>query len=140
MKKFILTIIAALVVAVSAKAQTPTYAPATVSVPSTLTGATNLATPLLIDIRKQQNVALFATLTTPSVQTNSYLFAPSVDGSNYDTNKTFTFAVFSTAGGKYMTNYTANGAGYLVLYRIAPTDTTIANTNGLKYGVKISAP
>ena len=140
MKK-LLAIIAIAALAIGAQAQQRKYGAESVSVPTTLTGATNLASPRLLDVTGQKDVTIQATLGAASIQTNTYTFCVSVDGSNIDTNSAKSFLVVSTGASRVSTtNFTVNGAGYLVLTRIAPTDTTIATTNTLKYGVKLGAP
>lgn len=142
MKKIFLSLIAIAALTVPAKAQTPTYAPATVGVPSPISAATNLATVLLIDARKQQNVAVATTVSSSAVQTNIWKLHPTVDGLTYDTNTVVSIVgvTHSTGASRTsITNLTANGI--MGWYVVASTPYAAqATTNAFKYGVKISAP
>jgi len=143
-----------------AKAQVPTYSPATITMPATIAAATttNLATPLFIDAGKQDKVK-FVMANSWSVAGEStgntnllYTLAPTVDGTIYSTNETVTLASYNrsaTAGQLNVssTNLNANGAKGWFIIRIVNNGATGVCTNGtgssnqaFSYGIKISAP
>jgi len=125
-----------------ARAQVPTYAPNTAFSGYMFdVGTTNLATPIVIDVRKQGNVRFMALIKGPTTATNVYFFGPSVDGVTYSTNAPDTLIwsadTVSTLQTARTTNSATGGTGYLVLFQV---NCTQKNTNSLSYGTKISAP
>jgi len=139
--KSIVSLIALAAIALTASAQN--YAPVQLSgIPSSQTAATNLATPVVLDVRRQQNVALAITQSSVSDgQTNTLTFCRSVDGSAYDTNNTINVTVLSPGGGSRttVTNLNPQGAGYLVLTKLTPTGSG-GLTQTVKYAIKPNAP
>lgn len=127
--------------AISAKAQQ--YQVESLAVPSVLAaGTTNLASPPVMDVRKQKTVGVAFTIAPISAGgTNVYTFHKSIDGTYYDTNTTLSVTLADTAGvaKTVVTNLSCEGIGYLKLYSIVTTGTTITNTAS-KYAVKINAP
>ena len=147
MKKII--IMAALIaLAFSVTAAEPVYQSQNISgTPTTLAAATNLATPVVIDCRRQRNVAIAMTIAASTAgQTNTLTFCRSLTGSataNFDTNSVFTVTVLANpAGGARttVTNLAVEGVGYLVLTRIAPTGTDTITNSFFAYGVKSQSP
>jgi hypothetical protein len=140
MKK-IAIIIALGLVSFAASAQL--YQSESLAVPSVLAGGTtNLATAPSLDVRKQSNVALAFTIAPITAGgTNVYTFHKSLDGTYYDATSTIAFTVAGTDGTvkTAVTNISCAGIGYLKLYSIVTTGTTITNT-AVKYAVKINAP
>jgi len=146
MKNFFLLVIAAVALAgLNASAQVaPIYYQNTTAQNNTTTfiNTTNLATPILMDVRKQNNVVLFASLRGTTTPTNSYTFGWSEDGSTIVTNAADVpskWIVDAPSGitGNRTTNLATLGHGYLVVVAI---DASMQNTNSLKYNTKIQAP
>lgn len=138
MKKLILAIAVA-IVGISAYAQ-PSYQSVTVNVPSVISAVTNLATPIVIDVRKQQNVMFEFSVGNASTQTNIYTLCRSVSGTSYDTNNTFSLVGTTTGTPRVTTtNLNVQGCGFLILTAVTPYATT-ATTNILRYGSKPAAP
>ena len=149
-----------LTAAIAASAQVPANAFQSVSLTNSFVNGTTtyslggtgvLAAPY-IDCGKQRNVAFTSTIaggTTGGV-TNIYYFAPTVDGSHFDTNALDMLAVTNgSAGGGTNTvvkNLNADGLKGFAINSIVTaagggTNATAAITNiSQGYGVKISAP
>ncbi len=130
------------IVALTQNVNAQTYAPQSMTVPSVLPlMTTNLASPPILDVRKQSNVAVACTINpTTAGSTNTYVFHKSVDGTYYDDITTISVVVASTGTTQktVVTNLSCAGIGYLKLYSIqagGPVTNTAA-----KYGIKISAP
>lgn len=128
---FLLTICA---FAFSAKAQVPTYAAQTLTIPTVAAGQTSNSVAAVIDCRKQQNVAISWLTTGTNV---SFNMSKSIDGSVWLTNA-YTVVGMSNAF-PTITNINVGGVGFLRVDSVTSTGTTIA-TNTVSYGVKISAP
>lgn len=143
--------------ATSLKAQpTPSYQYQSIPVPLTIAAATttNLATPLLLDVGKFQNVAIMmgTTWSTAGESTGNtnliYTLAPTVDGINMDTNRTITIAAYNnTAAGNVSysrTNLSANGLKGWYITKIVNNSAagvaTNAASSGMVYGIKLGAP
>lgn len=141
MKKLLLSLVAALS-CVSAFAQT--YAPQSLSgIPTSPAASTNLATPVVIDVRRQQNVAFSVTQSSVADgQTNTYVFCRSVDGVLLDTNNVINVTVLSPGGGARTTvsNLNVQGVGYLVLRSITVFGSGGVTNTGVKYGIKTESP
>lgn len=149
MKKFILLIAAVCAVSLTAQAQSfPKYGQQTISVPTSLVaGTTNypLASAPYIDTSSQNTVAFSSTIwgTATIGATNLYYFAPTIDGTYYDTNSTHLILATNTVSAASTTNtsvqfWNSNGAKGYKLITIITTGTA---TNGVhQYGVKIQAP
>lgn len=145
MKK-ILSLIAVLgLTAISSQAQINSYQ--SLSLPATLAaGTTNYPAGSYQTIAniKQQQVGFTSTCGASSVgATNIFVFQPSVDGLNYDTNSVNSFyatnavtaAGTNTWSGKFLVG------GYYQSLRLSSIVTTGTITNyGAAYGIKISAP
>lgn len=133
----------------TATAQAPTYAPQALSgIPATLatTADTNFASMPIIDVRKQQKVAVTFSFTQTSASTSNVLygFKKSVDGVNID-NTSPNWLITIPSQGATRVNYTTNldvgGIGFLHLACISNTTALTTWTNrGITYGIKISAP
>lgn len=141
MKKLI-TLLALAVFAGVASAQT--YAPQSLgNMPATLatTVETNLATPPVIDVRKQSNVGITFSFNQSSASTSNvvYVLHRSIDGSRYDTNREITVTIPSTgtATNNYTTNISCAGIGYIRLWAIRNTTAITTMTNfGVTYAIK----
>lgn len=140
MKSLIALTLSLLTVAAS---QAQTYSPVTLQgIPSAVLATTNLATPVVLDVRRQQNVGISVTVSSVAAgQTNTYVFCRSVDGSTYDTNNPINVIALSPGGGARttVTNLNPQGVGYLVLTSITPFGTG-GLTNTVKYGIKTQSP
>ena len=136
------TLIALLALSLPVFAQSPTYQAQSMSIPAVLPlMTTNLASPPVLDVRKQSNVAVAITINPTSAgSTNTYVFHRSVDGTYYDSTTTISVVLASTDATQksVVTNLSCSGIGYLKLYSIqagGPVTNTAA-----KYAIKISAP
>lgn len=129
--------------AITASALAQSYAPVTITaIPTAVLAATNLATPVVLDVRRQQNVAFQVTLSSLAAgQTNTYVLCRSVDGSTYDTNNVINVTALSPGGGARttVTNLNPQGAGYLILTSITPFGSG-GTTNTVKYAIKTQSP
>jgi hypothetical protein len=120
------------------------YAAQTLSgFPATLAAATatNLASAPVMDVRKQDKVAVQVKFTLSAAATTNtiYTFARSLDGSNYDTANTFVWAVPQNGTTTVIasTNIDMAGYGYLKLVTIDNRDDNGVLTNSLiKYAIK----
>lgn len=141
MKKILFSILLAFA-AVSAIAQVPTYAPQTITMPATVAAnsRTNFTSMFLLDTSKQKDLGIGIYI---SGSTNAiYYLAPTVDGSNYDTNnlKTITIGTGASLTTNYfVTNYTVGGIKGYGLYGISNSAAAVLTNSGT-YGIKISAP
>jgi hypothetical protein len=130
------------IVALTQNVNAQTYAAQSMTVPSVLAiGTTNLASPPVLDVRKQSNVAVAFTINPTSAGgTNTYVFHRSLDGTYYDDITTISVVVASTSATQksVVTNLSCAGIGYLKLYSIQAGG-AVTNT-AAKYGIKISAP
>lgn len=121
-----------------ASAQTPRYAPQSLTVPTVSGGGTSNSIAQVIDCRKQQNVTLSWTTGCTNVTVR---LSNSVDGVNYQTNYlvwAFTNALPTTTY-CVTTNIPTSGFGYLQLDSVA-TVGGIAATNTVSYAIKSNAP
>ncbi len=133
-----------LVLASLAVANAQTYAPQVLgNMPATLatTVETNLATTPVIDVRKQNNVAITFSFNQTSASTSNvvYVLHRSIDGSRYDTNREITVTIPSTgaATNNYTTNISCSGIGYIRLAAIRNTTSITTMTNfGVTYAIK----
>jgi hypothetical protein len=114
------------------------------SMPATLatTVVTNLASPPVIDCRKQSTVAVCVMFNQDSASTSNvtWTFHGSVDGTYYDAQRAFVITAPSTGATRvnYLTNLAVGGIGYLKLYAISNATALTTMTNfGVKYGIKI---
>ena len=111
-----------------------TFSAETLTIPTVAAGATSNSVAAVIDVRKQDNVALQwnCTSTTFAAGTNlSFNISTSVDGITYHTNR---HAVTMTSN-ILVTNIATPGIGYLRIDSI--TSTGVIATNTVKYGIKI---
>ena len=123
------------------------YAAQTLSgFPATLAAATatNLASAPVMDVRKQNKVAVQVKFTLSAAATTNtiYTFARSVDGSNFDTSGTVTWQVpqNGTTAVICSTNIDMEGYGYLKLLSIDNRDDNGVLTNSfIKYAIKRGA-
>jgi hypothetical protein len=144
MKK-LLSIVAFSVLTVSAFGQyAPVYQATPITgVPTSPAASTNLATPVVLDVRRQQNVAFQVTQSSVDAgQTNTYVFCRSLDGTLLDTNNVINVTVLSPGGGARttVTNLSVAGTGYLVLRSITVFGTGgVTNTNP-KWAIKTLSP
>ncbi len=142
-----IVLLAGFLSALSAHAQYPTFAAQSLSVPTSMTKdvTTNLASPPIIDVRRQQYVALSSTMTSMNAagSTNIYTLWPSVDGVNFDTNAAnstfFTNAMLAAGPVTVVKTINPGGYGY---YKVTASQCLTGNyTNAsLSYGLKISSP
>ena len=161
MKKLLLILAAVGLLAMSASAQTPRYGYQPITLPGINTGVptgnasgtTNVlmgtnytvATAPVIGQLTQRYIAVSETHYTlgSAGSTNTYLFAPSVDGVNYDTNAAndITFVAKNTIGQGPVTtttNWDTQGIGYYKLISIS-TNAPATNTS-LSWGFKQLSP
>lgn len=138
--KIILSIIAAVgLMAVSVQAQSPTYAPQVALSSYIVSGSTQSnAISALIDVRKQQNVAIQWVSVGNATNTNTLSFSASVDGLTWDTNR-YNVSVRDKATSVMLTNITVAGIGYLRIENLTNLVSS-PTTNTVTYGVKISSP
>lgn len=140
MKKIAILIgVAALLATVSAQADENSYGSIIKTTSVTYaTGTTNLASPIVIDVRKQTDVSLSMTLRGATTATNICSFGWSVDGTTWSTNNLerviWAPDSISAISSTRTTNIACGGYGYLVLYNVTAT---LINTNTLKVGTKI---
>jgi hypothetical protein len=147
----------ALGAATALKAQpVPSYSTQSIPVPLVIPAATttNLVTPLLIDTKKLQNVALMmgTTWSTAGEATGNtnliYTLAPTVDGVNMDTNRTITITAYNnTVAGTVSytrTNLQANGLSGWYIIKVVNNSAAGVATNqpssGMVQSIKIGAP
>ena len=149
MKKFLIALVLVGVLTATVQAQTfPKYGQQTISVPTSLVaGTTNypLASAPYIDTSSQDKVAFSSTIwgTATIGATNLYYFAPTLDGTYYDTNSTHLILATNTVSAAATTNtciqtWNANGVKGYKLITIVTTGTVTNGTH--QYGVKIQAP
>lgn len=140
MKKIIASIVPFLA-ALSTYAAEPVYGDQSLSLPAVVPAGvtTNLASPPVMDVRKQNNVAVQITISGAGAVTNSYALVGSVDGTTYETATRWTLSVVSTDGTAttVSTNLTALGLGYIKIKSI--TTLGAVTNNAAKYSVKINA-
>ena len=133
---------------ITAKAQLSTpFSTAGYIIPATT--ISNLATPVLIDIRRQQSVALLCTSKQHSGTDTAnvgFRFVPSVDGST-KADAPLIWVVRAANGGTTALNVTTNiaasvisGYPYLILDQITNGNSTITTNLSVKYWVKPNAP
>lgn len=135
--------------AVPAHAADPAYGVvkifvSTNTIPIPAQGATNLATPRVIDVRKQAKVALqlYSIASAATTDNITFYIRSSVDGLTYSTAaRTVALAMTGATALTTVTNLDTYGAGYLRLDAISNAAAT-ATVDGcyVSYGVKISAP
>lgn len=127
--------------AVTARAQTPTYASQTLGTfLVTASTATNIA--YVIDCRKQANVTIFWKNTGHASSTGAAILnlSYSVDGINYETaSRAISLASAGTTQ-NVATNLSTYNMGYIKLNYLTNADGGYNLTNTLSYAVKISAP
>lgn len=110
------------------------------------TGVSNLATPVLIDTHKQQNVSIdMIQSVTGSGTTNiSYILAPTEDGvfANSDTNHSVTLTAATSGTTKYctVTNLVAAGHYGFFLWQVNNAYASQTITNSFKYYIKVGYP
>jgi len=125
--------------AISAMAQSPTYAPQTALSSYIVSGSTQSnSIAALIDVRKQQNVAIQWVSIGNATNTNTLSFSASVDGLTWDTNR-YNVSVRDKATSVMLTNITVAGFGFLRVENLTNLVSS-PSTNTITYGVKISAP
>ena len=151
MKKLFLTLALVAGFAAGALAQSPTYYANSISLPSVIlnsTGITNLASPMVIDCRKQQYTRVwFKVASADASSTTNVTFRGgwSYDGSNYDTNNASTNLLTACMlAGKPCITYTnvltANGAGYFIIDQINIGANSQVTNIAAGYSTKISSP
>jgi hypothetical protein len=144
MKKLLIASILSL--AIVGYAAEPKSGPQTLSLPATLTGTTNLASPLLVDASGQQNVRfLFGVSSADSASTTNVTFkaAYGVSATQLDTNNAITLTanisgstVFYTA-----TNVIASNGGLkLYIYQEAAGANSRITNNYAAWLLKTQAP
>ncbi len=142
MKKILLAF-AILAAAIGAKAQG--YAPQALPIPFVMTaGTTNLASPFVIDCRKQGRVSVAGYCSAGGVSgcTNELVWMPSIDGIYYDTNAadllySSNYCTVAANGGTNLTIQTITvpgSVGYLKCATIIVNG--ISSNNVATYGIK----
>jgi len=142
-RSYIAALALGLFVSFSANAQTYkalNYNPGPATLATTV--STNLATPLLIDVRKQNNVAFQVRFNQSGASTSNvvYTLQSSIDGTYWDPTRVITLTFASTGATDVVgvTNVAINGVGYLRLVTIANTTAITTMTNkSFGYAVKI---
>jgi len=143
MKKLFVIALVGLAAVVSNAQQAFYQATTSLSSTTLYSGVTNLASPIVIDARKQNNVVLTASLRGATVATNSYTFGWSEDGGSTvvtnaaDVPPTWYADSPSALSGVRSTNIPTLGHGYLVVLSV---NCSAQNTNTLKYSIKTGAP
>lgn len=125
--------------------QSQTVSVLPVTVPAATT--TNLAASVVIDAKKQDTINVVIGYNLDDAGTNgpvSFVFAQSVDGSNFETLAAKQLTVSTTADGtntvNTVTEFSMNGAGYLKLLSIANEDEAAVTNLVIKCGIKIGSP
>jgi hypothetical protein len=145
----LLLVLIAFVPMANAQFASPTYAVQSLSassMPTTLatTVVTNLASPPVIDVRKQKEVTIVFSFNQASASTSNVVYAlhGSLDGTYYDATRAFIIVAPSEGATRvnYRTNINVGGLGYLKLYAISNATALTTMTNfGVTYGLKIGA-
>ncbi len=115
--------------------------------PATLatTVTTNLATPPVLEVGRQQNVVIEFMFNQDSASTSNvvYTFDRGIDRSTWDTNSplTFTYASQGATRVNICTNISVTGYRFLRLRTIANATALTTMTNfGVQYAIKPNAP
>lgn len=146
MKKLIISLaLAGLSVGAFAQSGAPTYTPVTLALSSTYPAVnTNLASPPVMFVGKQQNVAIQFTFANSAAGTTNVTFQiqRSVDNVNYDS---VVYNITGTPTGAtpvtITTNIATGGFGYLRLAGISNAVALLPLSNVVVvYGLKISSP
>ena len=146
MKKFLALIAfaAGLFAAAEVQAQLASTAPSLFQIPATT--ISNLASPIVLDIRRQQNVAVLVSskqATGSDTSVIGYKFVPSVDGTTEAAAPALWLAKAAngTTAVTISTNFASlGGYPYLILTQVTNGAATVLTNLSVKYWVKPDAP
>lgn len=135
MKRLLLAAILAMPLLAMAQNDAPSYYAQTIVVPIVAEGGVSNGLAQVIDVRKQQNVALELTVSPTTITNQIYRFSGSVSGQSWVTNR----FVIGQAGGTIVTNLAVGPIGYLRLDSVTNPGPG-SSTNTAYYSIKISSP
>lgn len=134
--------LALLFLTASARAQTPTYSPQTLtSFTNGPAAGTNIN--VVLDVRKQASVAVAVNQKSNGTNVTSagFWYELSVDGTKYGNGRFITCTPSGTTEAVTITNLNTFGCGYLrIPYFTNINDVTGITNATIKYAIKISAP